>query len=198
MTAQIDDAFHLEGMKYSLAGISEGDLFDPALLDIKPVGTCTACWRGYQAVFGIADNRLVLKSLHVNLYTETKPYLRIEGPPINGVVPTDSRRELDWFNNHYDEINYHLEYTGGLLIANDFIRDLYVHMGFAPAWKYKNVRELVFLDGHLKSNMDRTEHMAEFRQLILATRSASDSAGIPSRKQIEEFVKTAFDRTYHM
>ncbi len=198
MTAQINDAFHLDGDDYSLAGISEGDLFDPSLLGLKPTGTCTACWRGYQAVFGIDTNRLILQTLHVNLISDTKSYSRIPGPGINGVTPTDAEGEHDWFNNHYNNINYHLEYSGGLLIANGFIRDLYIHMGFHPAWKYKCVRELLFENGRLTSNTDRSAQMAEIRQSFLATRDTSHSSRMPSRNEIEQFVERAFDRRYDM
>lgn len=198
MTAQIDDKFHLDGVDYSLAGISEGELFDPSLLGIRPVGTCTACWRGYQAIFGILEGRLVLKTLHAELILETEPYSAIVGPPINGVAPTGPEREHDWFNNHYTDINYHLEYTGGLLLADGFIRELYVHMGFHPAWKYKTVRELVFDNGRLTANGDRSERVAELRRSILASRDAGDSRETPSREDIARFVEAAFDRSYHM
>ncbi len=198
MTAQINDWFHLEGTDYSLAGISEGDLFDPSHLGLKPTGTSTACYRGYQAVFGIDCNRLVLKTLHVNLTRNTKSYWRIPGPEINGVTPSDAEDEDDWFNNHYNDINYHLEYSGGLLIANGFIRDLYVHMGFHPAWKYKCVRELLFDNGHLTSNIDHSKQMAKVRQSFLASHENSESSHMPSQKEIEQFIERAFDRTYKM
>src|SRR6478672_2117870 len=67
VTAQINDTFRFRGHEYAVAGISEGELFDPSVLDLKPTGTCTACWRGYQAVFALLDSRLVLDTLHVTL-----------------------------------------------------------------------------------------------------------------------------------
>lgn len=54
MTAQISDLFCFQEHEYDLAGISAGELFDISLFDIKPVWRCTACWRGYQAVFGLS------------------------------------------------------------------------------------------------------------------------------------------------
>ena len=63
MTAQIHDRIRYQDIVYSVTGISEGELFDPSLLGLKPVGTCTACWRGYLAVFAIVDSRLVLDTL---------------------------------------------------------------------------------------------------------------------------------------
>ena len=147
MTAQIDDIFRHSGVDFSVSGISEGELFEPSLLDLNPADTCTACWRGYQAVFAMLESRLVPDTLHVNLLTEGEGYKCQEGPPINGVTPTGPLEEYDWFNNHYVCLEYHLEYTGGLLLADGFIDDLYVHMGFHPAWKYTNVIELIFENG---------------------------------------------------
>jgi hypothetical protein len=54
MTAQINDKFLYRNREYAVAGISEGDVFDPALLGLEPAGTSTACWRGYQAIFALA------------------------------------------------------------------------------------------------------------------------------------------------
>jgi len=130
MTAQINDTFRYRNHEYAVAGISEGELFDPSLLDLEPAGTCTACWRGYQAVFALSDSHLVLDTLHVNLLKPGDVYEREEGPEINGVKPGGPRGERDWFNNHYEGLDYHLEYTGGLLLADGFIKELYVHMGF--------------------------------------------------------------------
>ena len=199
MTAQIDDTFRYRDKDYALAGISEGELFDPALLDLKPAGTCTACWRGYQAVFALSGSRLVLHTLHVNLIKpREKGYEPQVGPIINGVKPSGSREKLDWFNNHYEALEYHFEYTGGLLLADGFIRELYVHMGFHPAWKYGSVIELIFDSGILKQDFDRSEQMAEIRQLFRERRSEADPDRRPTKEEIAQFVKRAFDRTYRI
>lgn len=198
MTAQIDDMFRHNGVEFSVSGISEGELFDPSLLDLKPAGTCSACWRGYQAIFAVSGSHLVLDTLHVNLFTEGEGYERQEGPPINGVRPTGPRGEHDWFNNNYIGLDYHLEYTGGLLLADGFIDDLYVHMGFHPAWKYTNVIELVFANGILQREFDRSERMAEIRQKILNFRDENAASQMPSSEEIRDFVERSFDRTYRM
>ena len=65
MTAQMNDLFRYQGTEFALAGISEGELFEPGLLDLNPCATSTACWRGYQAIFALSDLRLVLDLLHV-------------------------------------------------------------------------------------------------------------------------------------
>jgi len=198
MTAQINDAFRYRKREYAVAGISEGELFDPSLLDLAPAGTCSAWWRGYQAVFALSDSRLVLDALHVNLLNPGKGYEREEGPMINGVKPGEPRGQHDWFNNHYEGLDYHLEYTGGLLLADGFIQKLYVHMGFHPAWKYKRVIELIFDAGILKQEFDRSEQMAEIRQRFAEQQTEDDSDRMPTRDEIAEFVERAFDRRYRM
>jgi hypothetical protein len=199
MTAQMPDTFRYRKREYAVAGISEGKLFDPSLLDVKPAGTCSACWRGYQAVFAVLESRLVLDTLHLNLIrrTEGKPgYERVEGPVINGVVPDPPKKGLSFFNNHYVGLKYHLEYSGGLLLADGFIESLYVHMGFHPAWKYKTVIELVFDAGVLKQGFDRSDRMAEIREMVSKSQKKGATSEMPSEEEIKQFVERAFDRSY--
>jgi hypothetical protein len=198
MTAQINDTFRFREGEYAVAGISEGELFDPSLLDLVPAGTCSACWRGYQAVFALSAGRLVLDALHVNLLKPGDGFEREEGPIINGVRPGQPRGEHDWFNNHYEGLEHHLEYTGGLLLADGFIEELYVHMGFHPAWKYERVVELIFDAGMLKRECDQSGRMAEIRRRFAESRAEDNPDRVPSRDEIARFVDRAFDRRYRM
>jgi len=195
MTAQMPDLFRYEGVDYDLAGISAGGLFSPSQLGLEPKGTCTACWRGYQAVFALAGSRPVLDTLRVELYKPGKGYRRLEGPRINDVAPVDGQ---GGFNNHYVGMDYPLDYTGGLLLARGFVRELYVHMGFHPAWKYTDVVELVFEDGVLQRRFDRSERMAQIRQRILESAGSGKRAGPRAPEEVREFIQRSFDRTYRM
>lgn len=206
MTAQIDDVFLYRGDEYAVAGISEGKLFDPAVLEIEPSMASTACWRGYQVVYSIVDRHLVAANLHVNLLEKKGGrFQRQLGPTINGVAPEGPDEDesgpdevvIQFFNNHYEGMNYHLEYSGGLLLADGFIRELYVHMGFHPAWKYETVIELVFENGILTDETDRSLQMAEIRDMV-AESSDGNARSMPSDDEIRRFVDRAFDRTYRM
>ena len=109
-------------------------------------------------------------------------YRSEQGPVINGIMPSFSRApdgvastkeflaKFHLFNNHYEGLNCHLEYSGGVLLAQGFIWTLYVHMGFHPAWKYENVIELIFESGILKDEYDRSNEMAEIREMIVDSR----------------------------
>ena len=51
MTAQINDTFQFRGIEHSVAEFSEGELFDRAILELKPSMASTACWRGSDGLF---------------------------------------------------------------------------------------------------------------------------------------------------
>lgn len=197
MTAQIDDVFKYQRRRYSIAGISEDEFFEIGSLGLDPVSPHTACWRGYQAVFSISESRLVLSELLVNLIspTEDNPYEPAIGPVINGISPIPSRKQFDPFNNVYKGLNYDIGYSGGLLIAREFIESLYVHMGFHPAWKYEEVVELIFDEGILTQAFDRSEQMTEIRARL--SDSSNERASNPSsHDDIITFIDRAFDRRY--
>lgn len=54
-----------------------------------------------------------------------------------------------------------IPFSSGLLLGDGFIRELYVHMGFHPAWKFERVVELIFEGGQLTRSHDRSEQLAE-------------------------------------
>ena len=101
-------------------------------------------------------------------------------------------------NNLYVGVNMRLDYTGGLLFARGFLQELYVHMGFHPAWKYTGVVELAFDNGVLQRQFDRSERMAEIRQRVLESAESGKHAGRRAPGQVREFIRRSFDRTYRM
>lgn len=194
MTTQFHDSFRYRKRDYALAGISAGVLFDPALLELKPTGTCSACSRGYVARFAISKKRLVLAELHLNLLG-AGDFEREEGPTIQGVAPTGPRDERDWCNNHYVGLSCHLEYTGGVLLVDGFNRELYAPMGLHP-WKYERVVELIFAAGALTAERDHSKKMAALRRRIVEAQDADDPARAPSPQAVTEFIEQVFDRSY--
>ncbi|MEN9361687.1 MAG: hypothetical protein RL095_3222 [Verrucomicrobiota bacterium] len=199
MTAQMPDSFRYRNRDFAVDGISEGKLFDPSLLGLEPAGTCSACWRGYQAIFAIHESHLVLDALDVNLILRSAGKLEddcIEGPIINGVAPIATGRERSFFNNHYDGLKYKLNYSGGLLLVDGYIEELYRRRGYAPPWRYKSVIELVFDNGILKKEFDRSEKMEEFRYKFVNAEAQKTSGEMPSDDEVRNFVERAFDQRY--
>lgn len=165
MTAQISDGFFYRGKEFALAGIKGEGLFEPAEHGLQPVSTCTACWRGYQCTYVVQDNHLLLDRLEINNGSEDDRHLKFkEPPPLNGRAAEISTEDRSWFKHSYSKLAMPIPFSGGLLLARGFIEDLYVHMGFHPAWKFKEVHELIFKDGSLSQGSDRSAEMAKLRE----------------------------------
>ncbi len=153
MTAQIHDSILLEDKKFSIVGINGNELFDPVNFNLHPFSSMTSCWRGYVCEYKITYNKLLLNTLQVNLHQR--------GPAINGVEPLFSNTT---FNNTYSDLHLPIDFTGEILAADKFIRELYVHMGFHPAWKYETVYEIVISHGSVLNIKDVSEHIARLRE----------------------------------
>jgi hypothetical protein len=178
MTAQVHDRFDFEGRPYRLVGVKGGKLFDPKQFGLKTVARSTACQRGYQCRYTVEHDRLLLARLEISLgeYLEIfdTPFgptpggrftLQV-GPALNGVHPIKPNPKDSDHNNLYEELNMEIQYTGRILIAEGFIRELYVHMGYQPAWKYKTVLELTFEEGKLLRAYDVSGKMKAIRGLL--------------------------------
>jgi hypothetical protein len=119
----------------------------------------SGCWRGYVCEYKVLANEFILNKLQINLggnilNGDAREFTSEQGPMINGVKPFLATASQDLFNNTYQELNLHMDFTGGMLAADDFIHELYIHMGFHPAWKYRNVFELIFSHGYVTEKRD--------------------------------------------
>ena len=118
-------------------------------------------------------------------------------PELNGVaavlLPEDERIFYEYV---YHDVGMRLPFTGGMLLAQDFISDLYVHMGFHPAWKYETVHELTFDKGCLVSEADVSEKLAEVRRAALSR--AADPDSDTDRKDMMEWIARCFSRDYRL
>jgi len=171
VTAQFLDGFRYKEKDYAIAGIHGEALFDPENLGLNPAVTCTACSRGYVCTYTLLGKQLVVSRLAVNLldFHAEPEWLPVPGPEINGRKPMLAEERFPLFNNLYEDLELPVRFTGGLLIARDFIQELYVHMGFHPAWKFHEVWELLFDDGILTESQDVSLKVAELRKKLEPT-----------------------------
>ena len=180
MTAQIPDTILIEAREYSIAGVNGGELFTPAAFGLNPMPTNTACWRGFVCRFKISDGGLLLDRLQLALGAE-------QGPPINGVSPSG----VGTWGLVYEGLGVEMPFTGTILAAEGFIRELYVHMGFHPAWKYATVFEVVVDAGKVREVRDVSEQMGEIR-----TRMAGMPLGPDRRSSTKEQIRAWIDETF--
>ncbi len=152
MTGQVADAFLYQDEGYSIVGINGGSLFEPLAYNIETIAASTACWRGFQAFYTLLDNKLMLKELFLNSKKEEI---------INEQKPKNVK---SMFRFRYPKLNLEINFTGKLLIARDFISELYVHMGFQSPESFKTVLEFIFEEGVLTEVIDLSEQMEKLRE----------------------------------
>lgn len=191
MTAQIADRVRHRGSDFSLARVDGSGLFDPAAYGITPQALHSACWRGYYCTYGIEGGRLVLKRVQIGLQGDQQALAaRGEGPRLLNALPHPGDSRQSFF---YDSLAAPLAFTGGLLLGRDFIRNLYVHMGYHPAWKYQQVLELLFEEGVLRAEYDRSEAMADIRT-ALTPESLRPRRG--DRDELRAWIERCFSLRY--
>jgi hypothetical protein len=209
MTAQISYVVVYRGKPHCIAGINGKGLFDPAEHGLKPVVISTACWRGYHCTYEIADGSLLLTQLNIGLDEKDRAAAeRDEGPLLCGKVPKPNLVEVQgWDDRTGETTTYHLllgfvfdglreivPFAGGLLLADDFIEELYVHMGFHPAWKFKEVHEVLFEKGRVVKEADRSAEMAEFREMVSSRQL--EPTDPDNREEIKSWVERCFSLKY--
>ncbi|XXT19446.1 hypothetical protein WME94_55410 [Sorangium sp. So ce429] len=184
MTAQIDDLVAYAGADWSLAGVNGGDLFDPVSHGFRVRAASTACWRGFVCRYELRDNALYLDGLDIALEGKA--------PPLLGKMPQEPKMPYG-FTAAYEGIGAHVPFSGGLLLAREFLHELYVHMGFHPAWKYADVLEVELEAGRIARIADCSKPMADIRSRI----AGADRPGHgSSREEIQAWVERAFSRKY--
>jgi hypothetical protein len=153
MTAQMHDSILLEDQKFSIVGVNGTDLFQPAAFQMNPYMTVTSCWRGFVCEYKIESNKLFLNTLQINVDGQA--------PRINGANPLVSKGML---NNVYNHLNLPMDFTGEILAGDQFIRELYMHMGFQPAWKFEIVHQLMISHGTVLDTKDISPEMRRVRE----------------------------------
>jgi hypothetical protein len=187
MTAQIHDRVRYRGKTYSISGVKGEGLFDPYdhKLVLRPCNT--ALWRGYLCVYKVTRDQISLDELSLCLHEEP--------PALFGVDPGESKH-AHGFDAVYKSIGWKVPFTGGLLLGRDFIQELYVHMGFHPAWKFRQVHELIFEAGDLLEAHDRTEEIAAVRREM--RNKPQGPFDVQNQMKAEEWIKKSFSLDYDL
>ncbi len=152
MTAQIPDEFRYKGEAYDLVGLDGSGLYTPGDFGLEPFSSCTACWRGYVMHYDCVDDKLILDKMEVNLRNPVE---------VNGVKPV---KEKGFFTSTYSDLGLKTNFTGTLLLAKEFIQEMYVHMGFQRPMAYRTVLQISVLDGEITLVEDLSERMKQRRQ----------------------------------
>jgi hypothetical protein len=174
MTAQMPDQVRYRGKTYDIIGVKGESLLTPDQFGIQVGMWHTACYRGYVSTYTCEDQELFLTELHIGQIADDAQW-----KPINGIQP--ETQYLDGytfrdgkkvpvrseFGKKYLNLKVETYFSGGILIAADFIQSLYVHMGFGKPYQYEHVHELLFHEGTLTQEADHSPKAAEWREAII-------------------------------
>jgi hypothetical protein len=186
MTAQAPDSVMYEGAEWVLVGIDGHGLFDPAAWDLRPIALSTAEWRGFVCRYAVEGDRLRLAHLSIGLADEDAGARLEELPGVSRVVADRVRWTVD-----FDGVD--IPFTGTLMLGRGFIRDLYVHMGFHPPWKWERVTRLELDAGRVTETADESTRMARERE---ARKGAPLAPGPDADRQtVGRWIRDTFDRS---
>ena len=209
MTAQISDDVVYQGRSFNLAGVKGKGLFDPKEHGLSPQAHSSACWRGCQCVYEVVEDELRLKTLNIALSQEdaeaakqgegTRLFGKLPGErqePAGGILDeiVAGRFESMGLGFLYDDLQEMIPFIGGLLLGSGFLPELYVHMGFHPAYKFLEVHELTFEQGALTKASDRSEEMADFRKSL--ARDSLKPADADDLCEVKRWIERAFSLDY--
>ena len=122
MRAQFFDGFDFATYKFSIVAIEEvDDFFNIEEFGLHPIMYNEACLRGYTAIFGFNDEKML--TLH-KLLTNNNG---MEPPAIDGIHPVSFHSPAGDLKY---ELNHVMDYSGSILIANSFIDKYFVPFGF--------------------------------------------------------------------
>ena len=186
MTAQIPDQFRYEGEAYDLAGLDGEPLYIPQDFGITTQMASTACWRGYQLFYDCKNGELILDHMHVR--SEDKI-------TVNGITPREKGDSdaMGFFNKFYENLGLKTKFNGSLLLAKDFISEMYVHMGYQSPESFRKVIEIHVKEGDITKVKDLSNEMEERRTRGQIAPTRPDSLEEPD---IGDWVKDRFSLDY--
>jgi len=176
MTAQRHELLGYQDKEYSILAIENKFSFSPQDYGFNPVMLHTACYRGYYCLYIVQEDDLLLDKLSINQEEEL--------PIWRGVKP--GREENEGWS--YAGLELPVEYTGGIIAGDGFIRKFYQHMGFQYPHCYEEVLEFKFNGGKLEEVKDKSQKAEEARRIIR-------DRGLP-RKEITRHIRETFSLSY--
>lgn len=194
MTAQTGDKFLYDGDNYSIVAFSVPLKFDPKTYGFTPKPFSTGLWDGYWCNYTISDKGIFLDKLFINCKNDEYPLLNGKKFSVD-----DEGKPIEYMGYRvYNDLNIKLEYTGRILVGDEFIQDYYIHMGYQQAYGYKVLKEFVFRNGELIEANDRSKEAAVFRKIaerydeILVKNNMYDK----KRKNDNNFVEKCYSLDY--
>ncbi|MFN6572139.1 hypothetical protein [Dendronalium sp. ChiSLP03b] len=171
MTAQISDRVFYQEQEFSITAINGTGLYNPQQDGISPTSFSTACYRGYVCIYRVSEENLYLKQLNIGLKLKDRLAVKYgRGQRLFDINPKYPNYDSYFV---YEEINKIIDLSGGLLLGKHFIKEMYIHLGYHPAYKFREVHELIFREGKVVKSTDISHKIDEFCSAIATHQSES-------------------------
>ena len=196
--------FEYQDQEYRIVAKSGSQrMFYPNMLGLMPTPYESFQGKGYQTYYALVSNKqLVVSAFWLSLAElDEAGYFKAPrvGPAINGVYPNIGSRyglkdvnRLNHCDNWYTNINLEMDYTGGLLLVNEFVQD-WPDINFPViedhALKYKTVLELTFERGSLLEVSDRSKQIADIRKNIPLLEIEAKASGCKLEEKLNTLVQ---------
>lgn len=141
------DSFTYRGERYSLVLSEERQIYKP---DAAGVGN-------YYGEYTVDGYDLVIKRLCLCLNGKAVP-------EIEGSKPTEQFTEDGKEYAGYQNLMESVAYTGGIVIARDFVYGFGLNEEEYPCFCYRDVVEFLFQDGKLVTTVDHSKAMVRIRK----------------------------------
>jgi hypothetical protein len=179
----MNDTLLFEGKFYQLLG-AEQEIYSPDLFKIAPTWEKDNEFQ-YISAYEISEHQLFLKNMTIS---SDRGF-----PVVNEVRPQSVYNEKGLDTVLYEGIMENLNYTGGVLIGCEYIKN-YNSRYDLPYFFYGTLYELIFEDGKLITTVDHSKAMLRIRKnLDLGLRNLDKDR---DRKCIKHFLKTSFVGEY--
>ncbi|USE36443.1 hypothetical protein [Endozoicomonas sp. SCSIO W0465] len=165
MTAQFSSHLTLDDVSYNVTDAEPYPIFHPNMLgiDVSPMGTF--CWAGYIVTYECKEGQLFARSMNLGVFQDE--------PLVNGMKP-DPLPECDdltlalMFGRCYTDVWLPLEYTGEVLLGNDWVGRLGPgHHATPRTVEYNEIKKVVFSKGKIQQITDVSDQYAEERQALI-------------------------------
>jgi hypothetical protein len=187
MTAQIQDVVKFDGRDYVITGVKGSTLPNPEQFGMLPVMMSTACYRGFINTYMVADGELFLTQMAVR---SSNGYKSVDG--------VDAKLDERFGHATYHDLMLPVPFSGGMLIARDFIGTLYVHMGFQKATSYETVIELLLDNGLITQSLNHSKKIAKLRDDLAEWRKQSGEKTPPSQDDLRAWISQMFSLDYDL
>lgn len=178
-----NDTLIFEGKSYQLLR-AEQDIYSPDIFQISPTWEKDKDFQ-YSSSYEIKEHQIYLKNMTIS---SDRGF-----PVINDISPQSVYNERGLDTVLYENLMEGLNYTGGIIIGSEYIRN-YINRYDLPYFQYGKLYELIFEDGKLITTVDHSKAMLRIRKnLDLGLRYLDKER---DRKCIKHFLKTSFVGDY--